>query len=170
LRPKYPDIWDANENELRSIIADAQQHAERGNAGGLRQSVSRFFDTLRSKEAKQEAINGMKAEIEQLRLQAEQVEEKVATARAPKVTAPPVPVADTWRAELAKNREQVSRLGEEVADLERQVEESDSVLDQSMIRGTLADRRRKFNELERLNRALEQRIEQTEEAPLIPSA
>ena len=62
-----------------------------------------------------------------------------------------------------------TRLREEVADLERQVEESKSILDQSMLRGTLVDKRRKINDLESASRTLEQKIEQSEEAPLIPS-
>jgi predicted nucleic acid-binding Zn-ribbon protein len=74
-----------------------------------------------------------------------------------------------WRSELERNRESVARLSQEAADLERQVAEASSVLEQAMVRGNLVDKRKKITELERANRALEQRIGQTEEAPLIPS-
>jgi hypothetical protein len=38
-----------------------------------------------------------------------------------------------------------------------------------MVRGPLVEKKRKLAELERSNRTLEQRIEQTEESPLIPT-
>jgi hypothetical protein len=38
-----------------------------------------------------------------------------------------------------------------------------------MLRGTLVEKRRKLSELERTNKTLEQRIDQAEQAPLIPA-
>jgi hypothetical protein len=163
------DIWGENESELRSILAGARDQLERGNAGAARQAVGRFFETLKSREAKQDAVNQMKQEVDRIRQEAEQVEERVLAARAPQQQAPAVPAVETWRSDLARNREIAARLSDDVAALERQMQETDSLLEQAMVRGPLVEKKRKLAELERSNRTLEQRIEQTEESPLIPT-
>jgi DNA repair exonuclease SbcCD ATPase subunit len=164
--------WSENERTLQAILTTARQDLERGNANAARQNVRRFFESLRTNEAKQEAVNRLKAEAEEIRRDAEEAEERRQTARAAAST-PHIPTGspvDGWRSELDRNREALGRLVREVSELEAQFESSESVLAQAMIRGNLVDKRRKVTELERANRALEQRIEQTEEAPLIPSA
>lgn len=167
------DMWDANEQELRSILTDVRQQIERGNGPAARQGLTRFFEALRTHEAKQQSMNEMKGEADELRQEAQAVEDKAVAARAPRktapITTPTVSLPEGWKSDLERNREMAARLREEVADLERQVEESKSILDQSMLRGTLVDKRRKINDLESASRTLEQKIEQSEEAPLIPS-
>jgi len=163
------DIWSENETELRAILQGARDQLERGNAGAARQAVGRFFDTLKTREAKQEAVNQLKQEVDRIRQEAEQVEERAQTARPPQHHAPAVPAVDTWRSDLARNRELAARLTEDIAVLERRVQETDSILEQAMVRGPLGEKKRKLGELERSNRTLEQRIEQTEESPLIPT-
>ncbi|MGH2443650.1 MAG: hypothetical protein ACRDFX_10890 [Chloroflexota bacterium] len=163
-------MWSENEQELRQILDGARQAIERGNPGAARQAVARFFDTLKTREAKQDAVNAMKAEIEEIRRDTEQVEERTTARSAPVQQMPSTPVADTWRAELARNREVASRLTADATNLEQQLSDADSILEQAMLRGTLVEKRRKITELERSNRALEQKIEQTEEVSLIFSA
>lgn len=164
------DIWDANEAELREILTSARQQLERGNAGATRQMLGRFFDALRTREAKQAAVVAMKAEVDEIRREAEHIEERSVCQRPAQVHVLAAPVADGWRAELARNRELVARLAEDIAGLERQMKASGSILEQAMVRGTLVEKKRKLAELERSSRNLEQRIEQTEDTPLMPSA
>lgn len=163
------EIWNENEAELRAILQTARDQLERGNAAAARQAVGRFFETLKTREAKQDAVNQLKQEIDHIRHEADQVEERAVAARTPQQQAPAVPAVDTWRSDLARNRELVARLAEDVAGIERQLQETDSILEQAMLRGPLVEKRRKLTELERSNRSLEQRIEQTEETPLIPT-
>jgi uncharacterized protein YhaN len=80
-----------------------------------------------------------------------------------------VPPIEGWRAEVNRNRETIGRLSEEVEELERQVQNADSILEQAMLRGNVVDKKRKVAELETTTRGLEQRIEQSEEAPLLPA-
>jgi hypothetical protein len=164
------DLWGENEASLRETIAAARQQLERGNAAATRQAVGKFFDLLKTREAKQDAVNAMKAEVDEIRREADLIVERASSQRAAAVQAPSLPAADAWRSELERNRVIAARLSEEVAVLERKVQDTDSILEQAMVRGTLVDKRRKLSEIERTNRTLEQRIEQTEEAPLIPSA
>lgn len=165
---KLVDMWAANETELRSILADARQAAEKGNANVLRQSVGRFFESLRRHEAKQDAVVEMKAEADALRRQADEIEERSAAARTPAQRVARAPTADGFRAEIARHGEMIARLADEIASLEQQMQESGSILEQAMLRGTVVEKKRKRSELERASRTLEQKIEQMEEAPLIP--
>lgn len=168
---RLTDLWSANEQALREILAEARQQAQRGNVGATRQVIGRFFEALRSREAKQDTIVAMKAEADAIRREAEEAEERTASQKiANQPAGPTIPALDTWRSELARSQEQLPRLREEVAELERQVEQSDSILAQAMIRGNLVDKKRKLGELERTIRTLEQRIAQTEESPLIFTA
>lgn len=164
--------WEANAVVLRGILATARQDLERGNAAGVRQNARRFFESLRIHEAKQEAVNAMKAEADEMRRAADEVEERKAAVRQPAASTA-IPVArpvEGWRSDLERGRESVARLALEASELERQMESADSILDQAMIRGTLVEKRRKIGELERTNRDLERRIEQAEDVPLIPTA
>lgn len=164
------ELWGANETMLRDILASARQDVERGNSNAVRQQVRRFFEALKTHETRQEVANALKAEADTLRREAEEVEERKTAARTSVVAVSAGNPVEGWRNELERNREALVRLEEEAAQLERQVEAAGSILEQAMIRGTLVDKRRKITELERANRALEQRIGQTEEAPLIPTA
>ena len=122
---------------------------------------------MRSHESRQNTINSLKAEAEAIRRDADQAEERRASERRATQQAQLASPVEGWRSELDRNREAAAKLAEEVAGLEQEYQESGSILDQAMIRGTLVDKRQKLAELERSNRALEQRIEQTEETPLI---
>jgi hypothetical protein len=159
--------WEQNEVELRAILAGARQQLESGNANGTRQAVARFFDGLRTHESRQESVVQMKAEAEGLRREADNIEQRKEVQRATSQTVNVVPAVDTWRAELGRNRDAIARLTEDVTSLERQFQESTSILEQAMVRGNLVDKKRKLTEYERSTRALEQRIEQTEEVPLM---
>ncbi|HEX6507251.1 MAG TPA: hypothetical protein VF221_06425, partial [Chloroflexota bacterium] len=159
--------WGENETRLRTILADARTQLESGNGNAARQTVGRFFEALRTHEARQEAVQQMKAEADGLRREAETLGERRGGERAVSQSAPAVPAVDTWRAELGRNREAIARLNDDVSVLEKQFQESGSILEQAMVRGNLVDKRRKLAEYERSTRSLEQRIEQTEEAPLI---
>lgn len=161
--------WGENETVLRGILNQARQDLERGNANAARQNTRRFFESLRTHEAKQDAVNELKAEAEAIRREAEEAEERKAAARAPSTSAPSVNALDSWRTELEKNRGSLLRLTEEAAEIEQQVNSADSILEQAMLRGNLVDKRKKVVELERANRRLEQLIGQTEENPLIPT-
>jgi hypothetical protein len=164
---KLQELWSQNETFLREIIADARQQLEKGNGGAVRQATSRFFDALKTHEAKQEAINGMKAEIDEIRREADGIEERRATERIPTPKMPSIPAAEAWRGDLQRNRESIARLREEVAAVESQLEATSSLLESAMIRGTLVDKKRKLSELERSNRTLEQKLAQAEESPLL---
>jgi hypothetical protein len=164
---KLLDLWTANERLLREILSTARQELEKGNPAAARQAVNRFFETLRDREAKQAAIAEMKSEAAELRREAEALPERGAAPQSQAKSAPQVPAVDNWRAEVARNRELIMRLRGEVAGLEEQVQASTSILDQSMLRGTLVDKRRKLDELERSSRTLEQRIAQAEETPVL---
>jgi predicted nucleic acid-binding Zn-ribbon protein len=85
------------------------------------------------------------------------------------MSAPAVNALDTWRTELERNRDALSRLSEEAAEIEQRVNSAPSILEQAMLKGSLVEKRKKVVELERANRRLEQRIGQTEESPLIPT-
>lgn len=159
--------WDENEVRLRAILDEAKQQLESSNANGAKQGVMRFFEGLRAHEAKQEAVVQMKAEAEGLRREADGIEERKQAQRATSQVVNVVPAVNTWRAEVDRNREAITRLRDDVLTLERQFAESRSILDQAMIRGNLVDKKRKLTEYERSTRALEQRIEQTEEVPLM---
>lgn len=161
-------IWNENENYLRDFLTTARTQLDKGNASAARQQVSRFFDSLKTHEAKQEAVTAMKAEADGIRREAEDAEEK-AVSRTVSQRMSSVPAADQWRAEVSRNRELSIRLSEDLAELEQKFRTSDSILDQAMVRGQLVEKKRKLAELERSTRTLEQRIEQTEESPLIPS-
>jgi hypothetical protein len=163
------DIWNENESYLREFLVTARQQLEKGNGGGARQQVGRFFDSLKTHEAKQEAVTTLKADADGIRRDAEQIEDRT-VARAVVERVQTTPILETWKSDLARNRELGARLSEEVAALERQLQASESILEQAMVRGTIVDKRRKLTELERSSRSLEQRIEQTEESPLMPTA
>ena len=42
------DIWEANKQELRSILTDVRQQIERGNGPAARQGLTRFFEAISS--------------------------------------------------------------------------------------------------------------------------
>lgn len=237
-------LWAENEVFLREIVDSGRQDAERGNAQGARQAVGRFFEALRTHEAKQASINVLKGEAESIRHQVDDIAiqrvperaipeyrlgEAPAASRGPSEHKPSrraaehrteehrpserrnvehrterreyrtveprsterrstenrgseqrspatystqqsssVPALDTWRTEADRNREAIARLQAEVEALDREFQASESILEQAMIRGNLVDKRRKLSELERTTRALDQRIERSEDVPLIP--
>jgi hypothetical protein len=164
---RLTDLWNANEVVLRDILATARQQAEAGNANAARQSIGQFYDTLRTHEAKQTSINGLKAEAEGIRRSAEEHEVRKVAER---VAAPPrasMAPLDVWRGEVDRNRETIARLRSEVEELDRQFQNCSSILEQAMIRGTLVEKRQKLSEVERSKRVLEQRIDQSEEAPVL---
>jgi hypothetical protein len=165
---RLTSAWSENEVYLQGILDQARQNMEQRSSNAARQLVSRFFESLRTHETKQESMNRLKAEAESLRDEAAQVEERRAADAAASrgLTVSPL---ESWRAELDKNRETLGRLQEEVVSLEQQVQETRSVLDQAMMRGPLNDKRQRVAELERTNRTLEQRLEAAEEAPMISS-
>lgn len=166
---RLTDLWGENEAYLRAILAEAQEQAEKGNGNAARQAVGRFFESLRHRECKQSAISGLKAEAEGIRQLAEQAETRRIAVRAAAQTVRTVSPVEGWRADLDRNREAISRLEDDVDEVERQIAETGSILEQAMLRGTLVEKRRKLSELERTNRTLEQRIDQAEQAPLIPA-
>jgi hypothetical protein len=160
-------IWTENETVLREHLATARRHLESGNTNAARQAVSRFFDALKGREARQNVIVALKNEASEIRNEASQAEERRAAARiAGQQASSPSPLPG-WKAELERSREGAARLGEEVEVIERQLQETQSILEQAMLRGTLVDKRRKLDELERTSRTLEQRIEQAEDVPVI---
>lgn len=238
------ELWSENETYLREIVDSGRQDAERGNAQGARQAVGRFFEALRTHEAKQASINLLKGEAEGIR----RTVDEIPTARTPVQAMPEyrlgeeppvsrgtpehrtsrratehrteehrpserrnaehrterrehrtaeprggerrggenrgsehrsaaaystqqsssVPALETWRTEADRNRESIARLQSEVDALDREFQASESILEQAMVRGNLVDKRRKLSELERSTRALDQRIERSEDVPLIP--
>jgi hypothetical protein len=160
-------IWEMNETYLRDILANARRQIETGNTNAARQAVGRFFEALRSHEARQNAMNEMKAEAESLRQEAEKTEERRAAERLASQQAQYVPPIEAWRAELERNRELAGRLGGEISALEQEIRESGSILEQAMIRGDLVEKRRRLSEVERTNRTLEQRIDQAEDTSMI---
>jgi hypothetical protein len=164
---KLVDGWTSNEEYLREILSAAREHLARGNAAATRQAVGRFFEEMRDREVRQASINEIKGEAEELRREADTLAERAAVAATPARRAPAVPTIDTWRSDLARNRELMSRLQAEVDTLDQEVQASRSVLDQAMVRGTLVGKRRKLDELAHSSRQLEQRIAQAEESPVI---
>lgn len=160
-------IWDENESHLREILTGARQQLQGGNTNAARQGVGRFFEALRSHECRQNAINALKSEAEAIRQEAEQTDERRTADRVASQQAQYVSPVEGWRTELERNRELAGRLEEEVATLERQFKETSSILEQAMIRGNLVAKRRKLSEIERASKGLEQRIDQSEDAPLI---
>lgn len=161
--------WAENETVLRGILTQARQDLDRGNASAARQNTRRFFEALKTHEAKQDAVAELKSEADAIRREAEDAEERKAATRVGSVPAPAVNALDTWRSELERNRDALGRLTEEAAEIEQRVNSADSILEQAMLRGTLVEKRKKVVELERTNRLLQQRIGQTEETPLIPT-
>lgn len=161
--------WAENETVLRGLLTGARQDLERGNANAARQNTRRFFESLKTHEAKQEVVTELKAEADAIRREADDMEERKAAARTPAMSAPAVNALDTWRTELERNRDALSRLSEEAAEIEQRVNSAPSILEQAMLKGSLVEKRKKVVELERANRRLEQRIGQTEESPLIPT-
>jgi hypothetical protein len=166
---RLTDMWTENETYLRGILTEAREQAERGNGNAARQAVGRFFESLRHRECKQNAISGLKAEADSIRQLAEQTESRRAAERIPSHQTQTVSPVESWRADLERNKESIGRLEDDVEQVERQIAETGSILEQAMLRGTLVEKRRKLSELERTNRTLEQRIDQAEEVPLIPA-
>lgn len=161
------ELWEANEEVLRSILRQARESLDAGNAGGVRTAVSQFFEALRTHEAKQAVLNALKSEAEGVRREADQKEQRRVVERATSQQAQVVPPQQSWRTEIARNREAIARLTQDVEQLEVEIQQSDSILEQAMVRGNLVGKRRKLAEIERANRALEQRVEQSEASPLI---
>lgn len=165
---KLTSFWEANEEHLAGILAEARKQVEAGNGNGARQSIGRFFDALKTRECRQSTVNTLKNEANDLRAGASQAEERIRAQKEAIQEAIPTTL-DNWKAELERNRPGASRLAEEVAALERQLGETRSILEQAMLKGTLVDKRTKLSELERANRVLEQRIEQSEEVSVLSS-
>jgi hypothetical protein len=165
---KLTSFWEANEEYLSGILAEARKNVESRNGNGARQSIGRFFDALKTRECRQSRLNTLKNEANDLRTAASQVEERARAQKEAIQEATPSTL-DNWKAELERNRPGAMRLAEEVAGLERQLAETRSILEQAMLKGTLVDKRTKLSELERANRALEQRIEQSEEVSVLSS-
>jgi hypothetical protein len=159
--------WGENEAYLRQFLDVAREQFEAGNMEEARRASGKFFESLRGREARQESLNAMKAEVETIRRRADEREERRASERATSQAAQVVPAMDTWRADLKRSREAEERLEEEVATLEKQYRETSSILEQAMVRGTLVDKKRRLSEHQRTIRTLEQRIESAEEVPLI---
>jgi hypothetical protein len=166
---RLTDLWAENEAYLRGILTEAREQAEKGNANAARQAVGRFFESLRHRECKQNAISGLKADAEGIRQLAEQAETRRAAERVAAQQAQFVSPVESWRADLERNREAIGRLEDDVEQVEQQISGTGSILEQAMLRGTLVEKRRKLAELERANKTLEQRIDQAEQAPLIPA-
>lgn len=163
-------IWDENETYLRGILAEARSQLETGNIGAARQGVSKFFDALGSHECRQSAVGDLKSTAASIRDDGVKREnERRTAARAPAQRAPEASPVETWKAELDRNRQSAERLSGDVVQLEQQVQMSESLLEQAMLRGTLVDKKRKLSEVERANRSLERKIEQAEETPAISS-
>lgn len=163
------DLWNQNQTELQALLATAREELDKNHGAAARQQVVRFFEALKSREVRQEALRTLRAEAEAIRREAEESDQRTA---AQTVTPRPrtAPALQTWRAGVARNRELSSRLAADLADLEQQLLASDSILQQAMVRGQVVEKKRKLAEVERSTRALELRIEQTEDMPLIPSA
>ena len=70
---RLTSTWDANEAQLRELLTEARRQLESGNANGTRQAVARFFEGLRTYEARQEAVTQMKAGAEGLRREADAI-------------------------------------------------------------------------------------------------
>jgi hypothetical protein len=160
-------LWNENEHHLRDILADGRRQLERGSPNGARQAVSRFFDALKGREARQSTIAALKNEASELRSEVSQAEERrqaVRTAGQPVSSSSPV---EGWKAELERSKEAAGKVADELETLEQQFRETHSLLEQAMLRGTIVDKKRKLSELERAGRSLEQRIEQAEELPVI---
>ncbi|HLJ67234.1 MAG TPA: hypothetical protein VKX16_07720 [Chloroflexota bacterium] len=164
---KLVGIWNENETSLREVLGAARQQLSKGNAAAARQSAGRFFELLKSRETKQEVVAQLKAEAEEIRREADELESRRTMPRNTGPTLSPGASVDGWRAEVARNQESIDRLRDEVSELDRQVQEASSILEQAMLRGTLVDKRRKLAELERSSRTLLQRIEQSEDSPLV---
>jgi chromosome segregation ATPase len=164
---RLTSAWGRNEQFLRSLLDGARDHLSPGNTGAARQAVSRFFEAVRTHECKQASLNRLKDEAEAIRSQAEEIEHRKESERLAVRQQQLASPVEGWRAELDRNREALARLQDEVEGLENDAREASSILEQAMIRGNLVDKKRKLAELQRANKSLEQRIEQTEEMPLI---
>jgi hypothetical protein len=161
--------WAENETYLRGFLDTARDQFEAQNWEDARRAVGKFFESLRGREARQEALNSMKSEAESIRRRADEAEEHRVSQRVASQAAQAVPAIDGWRAELKRSRQTEERLADEVAVLDKQFRETSSLLDQAMVRGTLVDKKRRLTEAQRTIKTLEQRIEGAEEVPLIPA-
>jgi hypothetical protein len=167
---RLTSAWGENETFLRALLDSAREQFDAENWDELRRSVGRFFESLRGREARQESLNAMKTEAENMRRRADEAEEQRVSHRIASQAAQAVPTIDVWRAELKRSRDTEERLADEVATLDKQFRETSSLLEQAMVRGTLVDKKRRLAEAQRSIRTLEQRIEGAEEAPLIPAS
>lgn len=167
---RLTEIWESNEGQLREILEEARKHLEAGETDAARRCVSRFFERLKTNEGRQNTITSLKSEANSIRGEASRVDEGRAAQRAASVQAQQVPTLEGWKIELDRNKESIARLSDEVQNLEKDLHETPSILEQAMLRGPLVEKKKKLSDLERSNRALEQRIEQSETSPLIRSA
>jgi len=97
---RLQEMWSSNEAVLQGILSEARQQLEKGNSGAARQAVGRFFESLKSHEAKQESINAMKVQADEIRREADSVEERKTIERAPSVKTQAVPTSEAWRVDL----------------------------------------------------------------------
>lgn len=164
---KLNALWAENEEYLRGLLAQAAEQIEQGHAQAAKQTVGKFFESLRTHEAKQATVNGMKQEAEGLRRSADEAAIRRPAERRASTAARSMPATETWRAEVQRNRDNARRLEADIAALEADYDQADSILQQAMIRGNLVEKKRRLSELERSTRALEQRIEQAEESPVL---
>jgi hypothetical protein len=164
---KLTGAWEENEVALRALLDEARASADAGNAEGARRAAGSFYEELRNRECRGNAAASLKSDLDAVVRALEQTERQKAADRQVIQRAQVVPPVEDWRTEVGRNRESIDRLAEEVDHIERQVQESGSVLEQAMLRGTAVGKRRKLTDLERANKALVQRIDATEESPLI---
>lgn len=162
--------WSENEQYLRDILDQARSQIESRNPNAVRQTIGKFFEALRTREARQSTITAMKAEANELRNEASAAEAQRTPERVVSQQPQLVSPVDSWKQELERNREAITPVSDEVAALEQQMLGTPSILEQAMLRGTLVDKRRRLQELERATRVLEQRIRATEETPLISAS
>ncbi|PZS10086.1 MAG: hypothetical protein DLM70_00905 [Chloroflexi bacterium] len=159
-------LWVQNESQLREVLASAKEQLSSGHQERVRGTLRQFFATLSTHEAKQDTVRELKSEAEGILREAEQIEDRRSKEQVQVRENAETPL-DRWRSQLAKVSETVTQVREEVTGVERELSEARSVLDQSVVRGTLMQKRRKLAEAERAQRDLQQRISSAEDSPMI---
>src|SRR5947209_4491798 len=94
---RLTDVWTKNESVLRQVLDEARQRLTDGDAAGASRGVSRFYDSLKAYEGRQETVSDLRKEAETIGRDAREAEEQRAQARTATASAPKSPPQEAWR-------------------------------------------------------------------------
>jgi hypothetical protein len=151
-------LWQANEQELSSLLDQAQSRLDRGNIREARDFVRQFNSRSHALEVSHKLVRSLRARANELWRGAEEV----AKAKHETFVATAPRKVERWKNVKGRNTQAIARLRAEIGELE--ANENAGGVAAAFARAMISDKLRELGKLESTNDSLEDRIESTEAA------